>query len=1329
MRFRKFIASVLAAALPAVPGFPLVSRAIDNTDCFDMSPYYRMSWSGRSSVNPEYAFDLSTDTAWKVNKNDGAYYSAYMVFYAGDGKVFEPSGIKTVTGGKTSVAYYGTNSSEILFTPNITQDHIWDMSRGGFAEEYELTLLCASAPEEADGCWLAEDAVSGRYRYLVAVPNGWPSTELREIFVTGGVTDETEVCAKGINTALTPADAYSLPQGFIAGRKTVSSKVGFEPFGLNKDTESSYLDCGGLAADAPAVYKINAAGGGYTAYILVGTKNDSEFYAEFNEGEKMTMKKDGNADDGTAILSSEIELEEGVNTVRLYGGASLNGLYISDEKQDITAEPYNEIKLYSLKGRVSARYTAMYNGAEATATITDDAGRNVSGTAEGSGALDMEKLSGSHIYKAQLIGEDGGVLAETEIAASDASFAALSDVTLTNGGGAAAEKALGEYALFDSANIGLDYVLSLDEYKLLYPAFKTAGLENDERCKADSSYSGWERLGIQGHTLGHYLSALSVFYAASGDGDKKALCLEKIKNTVNALRYIQNNSKYMDPESPDYNGGLDMGYIGGIDPAPFNDGFTGAKNLPGFPGFYNNVWAPWYNVHKTYQGLIDVYNNTAGKDDIAGTALEVCEKFSDWAVNGLDMMTDGAVQTMLDGEFGGMGETMYELFEITGNYDYMRTADRFTHKSIVEPLAAGEDRLSRPENAAHSEHANTQIPKINGIAGIFAADPSRTEYKTAAEYFWDRVTGSRSYVFGGNSIEEFFEPLGDETLGAHSAESCNTHNMLLLTQRIFGWDHDSRYMDYYENALYNHIIGTQNPKTGGKSYFTSTLPGGHRTFSTPDSSFWCCVGTGMENPGRYGEAVYYKDGQALYVNLFVNSTLDWHENGMKLSQTTKFPYEDTTTLKITEISGGGAADIKIRVPLWLAGDMTVKLNDGEARTVKADDKGYYTISRTDWAEGDEITVLMPMGLSVYHAGGDNGTAAFRYGPILLGAKLGAYDKCNQTDQQTDASKKTVPAPKLKAGAAESDAGTLISVKDKATLAFTLSGGCTSDGRDYELVPFFTVSTDSYNIYWETEKEKTAYPKNAVGPFYAHEFDTSNADNNILNVYFGTVKKSGTAAELFGFKENHSASGSYCAGMDSGYVTKAVTLPRAGEYTAYVLCAANNTAAGNGTPRTVAVSVDGAQAASAELDKSLLYAERDLSGQISAYIVPLDCGRLEAGEHTVKISSANGIGANFGGFALLCTDWTEPEEIRIDRFELRDNRAEYSVSVPDGLDGTLYTALRDGADGRLLGVRIGQSEGAFDVSDAAAPKLTVMLWNDRQEPLCEQKTAEENEQVP
>lgn len=585
----------------------------------------------------------------------------------------------------------------------------------------------------------------------------------------------------------------------------------------------------------------------------------------------------------------------------------------------------------------------------------------------------------------------------------------------------------------ESQDLGKEYLLSLDVDRLLAPVAYAAGAITDTSC----FYGGWEQFnyrgygakGIAGHSVGHWMSAVSTMYSVTGDETLK----EKLDYTVSKLdQYQQMNGN---------------GYVGGFEKTGFENALSGTLKVSAFD--LNGYWVPWYSIHKIYQGLIDAYELTGNNQ-----ALDVVLKFADWAKNLTDPMDDDKFNLMLTCEYGGMNEVMSELYSITGNKDYLDLAVRFSQPAILNPLSEGKDELQ-------GKHANTQIPKVIGAADVFENDSDRTDYRNAARFFYDTVVNHRSYSIGGNSNYEHFGSIKEEVLGTQTCETCNTYNMLKLTEHLYAWNHDASYMDYYEKALYNHILASQDPNSGMKTYFMSTKQGHFKVYSTPENSFWCCVGSGMENPGRYTRNIYYKDGDNFYVNLFIPSEVEWTEKSMKLSQKTNYPYEQTTQITIDE--GSGYADIHIRIPEWIDSAAIITVN-GET-PLEISQPGYAVLSR-NWNKGDTINVTLPMGLHTYTARDSENKVSFMYGPIVLAGALGT-DNFPSSDIVSDHTsldnQKGIEVPDLIVD--DKDPNSFITLVDKQTLTFKTSAASASNGSEITLIPYCDLHHQRYSLYW------------------------------------------------------------------------------------------------------------------------------------------------------------------------------------------------------------------------------------------------------------------------
>ncbi len=647
------------------------------------------------------------------------------------------------------------------------------------------------------------------------------------------------------------------------------------------------------------------------------------------------------------------------------------------------------------------------------------------------------------------------------------------DVTLTDG-------------IFKiSQEVGREYLKSFDIDRLLAPVAYSAGAITD----TSAYYGGWEAYdyrgytgkGISGHSLGHWMSAAADMYAVTGD----KVLYDRLCYAVSKL------AEYQEKDG--------TGYIGGVEKTGLIAAFSGKMDASAFD--ISGYWVPWYSFHKIYQGLIDAYQLADIKN-----ALRVVCRFADWAEAVTKDMSDDKFNEMLKCEYGGMNEVMAELYEITGEEKYLRLAKRFCESGILQPLSECKDELQ-------GKHANTQIPKVIGAAAVYNADNSREEYKRAAEFFFDTVVNHRSYVIGGNSNYEHFGSQSEEILGVETLETCNTYNMLRLTEQLYAWKHDAAYMDYYERALLNHILSSQDPKTGEKTYFMATKPGHFKVYSDGERghSFWCCMGSGMENPGRYTRDIYYKDGDNLYVNLFISSNAVWREKGVKISQKTNFPYEETVEIKI---DGECDAAINIRIPSWISSKASVSVNGGEAEYCEA---GYYKIKRA-WKSGDTISVRLPMALHTYVSRDDEHKAAFMYGPTVLAGALGgeAFPCCDNVDDHTSLDTHTsINVPDIIV--TDKSPESFIKAVDLSKLEFEMVSG----DKKIKLIPYFALHHERYSLYWQLYGEDEAIERDN----FVERLDAVTVD---------TVRPNEQQPEVdHGMKKNNSMSG-YLAPAERGW---------------------------------------------------------------------------------------------------------------------------------------------------------------------------------------------------
>jgi uncharacterized protein len=485
------------------------------------------------------------------------------------------------------------------------------------------------------------------------------------------------------------------------------------------------------------------------------------------------------------------------------------------------------------------------------------------------------------------------------------------------------------------------YLLMLDTDRLLRNFRVNAGIPTDAK-----PLGGWEApdCELRGHFVGHYLSACSQMYASTGDERFK----DRTATIVAALAECQEK--------------LGGGYLSAF-PETFFDRLEARKN----------VWAPYYTLHKILAGLLDTYVYTGNPQ-----ALDVCRKFADWVITRNSDLTDAQLQRVLQTEQGGMNEVLANLYAITGQERYLRISMRFNHMAVIGPA-------SRQHDSLNGLHANTQIPKFIGAAREYELT-GQDWLKTASIFFWQTVVNERSYVIGGDSNGEMFSPKDKLSLalGSRSTETCNTYNMLKLTRHLFCWDPQARYADYYERALYNHILASQDPKTGMMCYYVPLKSGAVKEYSQPYDSFWCCTGTGVENHSKYGDSIYFHGKSDLYVNLFIASQLRWKQPGLTLRQETRFPDEGSTHLIFTP-DAPAQFTLHVRHPAWATEGFEIRVN-GEKQNLSSQPGSYAVIERT-WNPGDTVDVTMPFSTHVEAFADNPRRFAVLNGPLVLSAQV------------------------------------------------------------------------------------------------------------------------------------------------------------------------------------------------------------------------------------------------------------------------------------------------------------------------------------------------------
>ena len=583
-------------------------------------------------------------------------------------------------------------------------------------------------------------------------------------------------------------------------------------------------------------------------------------------------------------------------------------------------------------------------------------------------------------------------------------------------------------------DMDIQYLLALNPDRLLAPYLKGAGLTP----KADN-YTNWENTGLDGHIGGHYLSALSFMYAATGN--------EEIGRR---LDYVLSELKRCQDTAGD-------GYLCGVPDGRKMWKEIEQGNVRAATFGLNDRWVPLYNIHKIYAGLRDAYL-VAHREE----AKDMLVKLTDWMERTTANLTDAQMQDMLRSEHGGLNETFADVAAITGDKRYLTLAHRFSHDIILNPLLKQEDKLT-------GIHANTQIPKVIGFKRI-ADIEKNDDWSQAADFFWHTVVNNRSITIGGNSVYEHFHPADNfepMRTSEQGPETCNTYNMLRLTKMLYATSADAKYMDYYERALFNHILSTQDPVQGGFVYFTPMRSGHYRVYSQPQTSFWCCVGSGLENHARYGEMIYaHKGNDQLYVNLFIPSTLEWGD--INIEQSTSFPDEEGTSVIVTSKKGKNKKfTLNIRVPEWVnEGELSLTIN-GKTEKVNIAD-GYVKVNRS-WKDGDKLHISMPMHLRAIDMPDNSHNYSFLYGPIVLASRMGTQ---RQDGMFADDSRggHIAQGPRLPLQNMPVVVGSTEDIlshitKTDGKMEFTLKGVSPENYEGMKLEPFYRIHESRYMVYW------------------------------------------------------------------------------------------------------------------------------------------------------------------------------------------------------------------------------------------------------------------------
>ncbi|MCX7800156.1 MAG: glycoside hydrolase family 127 protein [Fimbriimonadales bacterium] len=570
------------------------------------------------------------------------------------------------------------------------------------------------------------------------------------------------------------------------------------------------------------------------------------------------------------------------------------------------------------------------------------------------------------------------------------------------------------------------YLLSLEPMRLLHPFHLQAGL-----VPLAEPYGGWERTTIAGHTLGHYLSACSWQFAASGE----EAFAERLDAVITELDRCQRQRT--------------DGYVGGVPESErlWGEIRRGEIRSQGFD--LNGIWVPWYNLHKLLQGLLDAAE-VAGKEE----AVPILSKLADWVCDLTAGLDEEQWQRMLACEFGGMNDAMAHAFELVGRERWLETAKRFDHRAVMDPLERGEDALP-------GLHGNTQIPKVLGAARLYRVT-GEERYRRIAENFFQQVVEGHLYAVGGVTSGEYFGPTGQLStrLTMSTAETCKTHNLIRLAHAISAWRTDPALDDYVERALWNHILPSQDRETGMFCYFLSLHPGHFNTFSTPDDSFWCCVGTGMENHARYGESLYRTVGEELQVCQYVPSTLDWREAGLRLRLESDLPGSGRVRLIIEE-GESEERGIDFRCPPWAGADMEIRV---DGRVLPCGSGGWRRVSRA-WKAGDVVEIDLPLSLRWEATPDDPSVGALAFGPVVLAGDLGQEGMEApapfSSNQYAYFGIRVPPVPSL-----VTDGRPLCEWLERTSgqgLRFRTRG--VGRPAEVELRPLFQIGRRRYSVYW------------------------------------------------------------------------------------------------------------------------------------------------------------------------------------------------------------------------------------------------------------------------
>jgi DUF1680 family protein len=575
-------------------------------------------------------------------------------------------------------------------------------------------------------------------------------------------------------------------------------------------------------------------------------------------------------------------------------------------------------------------------------------------------------------------------------------------------------------------DLELEYLLALEPDRMLAYLRRSAKLEPKAQ-----GYGGWDGDGRQltGHIAGHYLSAVAIAWAATGD--------QRFKDRAN---YLVSELKLIQDAQGD-------GYVGALMDNSKTDGKVLFQQLSqgiirsgGFD--LNGMWSPWYVEHKIFAGLRDAWRYTGNR-----TALDVETKFAAWAEGILAPLNDDQIQRMLATEFGGMNEVLADLYADTGDVRWLTLAGKFHHKAVV-------DRLAEKKDILPGIHGNTQVPKLYGALKVYLYTGNQQE-GTAAKYFWDEVAQHHTFATGGNTRNEYFgqpDHLSD-MIDGRTAETCNIYNMIKMARTLFSLEPDTRFADYHERALFNHILASQDPDDGRVCYMVPVGRGVQHEYQGKVQSFTCCVGSAMESHGLHADGLYYESGDKLWVNLYAPSIAEWKSAGVKLEVVTDLPIGQTATLKVTP-QAPRKFTLALRRPFWAGSGFSVKVNGAVFKTA-APASSYVEIART-WKAGDTVELVMPKTLRKEPLADNPNRLAVTWGPLVLAGDLGPALSYQQARE---------PRPEVPVLVAPDQpvANWLKPVDGKPGTYRTAGVGLK---QDIDFVPFYELPRHRYAVYWD-----------------------------------------------------------------------------------------------------------------------------------------------------------------------------------------------------------------------------------------------------------------------